>query len=67
VGRDIRGAEKMAFSVIPSEARNPSSMETQEKEGFLGKNMPRNDGRLSFSAASSAATSRDLNSNGFSP
>jgi len=52
-------AEKVLFSVIPSEARNPSSIETQEKRDSSAKTMPRNDGVLSFSATSETATHKD--------
>jgi len=31
-----QAAEKVAFSVIPSEARNPSGDQSQKNEGFLG-------------------------------
>jgi len=48
-------AEKFLFSVIPSEARNPSSIETQEKRDSSARSMPRNDGVSSFSATCKAA------------
>jgi hypothetical protein len=53
-----QAAEKVAFSVIPSEARNPSSIETQEKRDSSAKNMPGNDDVMSFSATCEACPTR---------
>jgi hypothetical protein len=33
----LQVAEKLTYFVIPNEVRNPSSIETQEKERFLGE------------------------------
>jgi hypothetical protein len=43
-------AEKVVYFVIPSEARNLSLIETQEKRDSSARSVPRNDKILSFSA-----------------
>jgi glutamate 5-kinase len=51
-----QGAEKMPNDVIPSGARNPSSIEIQEERDSSAPSVPRNDGALSFSVNSKDAT-----------
>ena len=51
-------AEKVVYFVIPSEARNLSSVLTQRKEREIPR-FARNDKRLSFSAACESATHKD--------
>jgi hypothetical protein len=71
-----QAAEKVIYFVIPSGARNLSSIETQEKKNSSAGSVPRfnlnvhrerNDKILSFSAPSSAATSKHQESLSFSP
>ena len=47
-------AEKVVYFVIPSEARNLSLIETQEKRDSSARSAPRNDKNMSFSASCSA-------------
>src|SRR5260370_35768402 len=52
-------AEKVVYFVIPSEARNLSSIETQGKRDSSARSVPRNDKLLGFSAACESATHTD--------
>src|SRR4029077_20660975 len=54
-----QAAEKAVYFVIPSEARNLSSIETQGKRDSSARSVPRNDKLLGFSAVSEAATHKD--------
>ena len=54
-----QAAKKVIYVVIPSEARNLSSIETQGKRGSSARSVPRNDKLLGFSATSKAATHKD--------
>src|SRR4029077_6544610 len=54
-----QAAEKAVYFVIPSEARNLSSIETQGKRDSSARRVPRNDKLLGFSAASETATHKD--------
>jgi glutamate 5-kinase len=51
-----QSAKKISHDVIPSEARNPSSIEIQEKRDSSARSVPRNDDILSLSANSKDAT-----------
>jgi hypothetical protein len=51
----LQAAEKIVYFVIPSEARNLSLLESQEKRDSSARSAPRNDNNLSFSAAGLAA------------
>jgi hypothetical protein len=54
-----QAAKKVIYVVIPSEARNLSSIETQGKRDSSARSVPRNDKLLGFSAASETATHKD--------
>src|SRR6266851_1122143 len=47
----IQAAEKVVYFVIPSEARNLSSISMQEKRDSSARSAPRNDKNLSFPQA----------------
>jgi hypothetical protein len=51
-------AAKVAYSVIPSEARNPSLFKPQEKRDSSARSVPRNDNILSYSGACKAVFKR---------
>jgi hypothetical protein len=51
-----QAGEKVVYFVIPSEARNLSLLETQEKRYSSARSVPHNDKIVGFSAACKAAT-----------
>jgi hypothetical protein len=51
-----QAAGKVVYFVIPSEARNLSLLETQEKRDSSARSVPRNDKFVGLSAACKAAT-----------
>jgi hypothetical protein len=54
-GTALQTAEKAVYFVIPSEARNLSSIETQRKRDSSARSVPRNDKIMSFTATCLAA------------
>ncbi len=60
VGRASQLAEKVVYFVIPSEARNLSLIETQEKRDSSARSAPRNDKIANCSASRSAGGGSSL-------